>query len=248
MGEPYEYERKLEGEGFCVWKLRDKIFSRDWVSCVPLDLGFLPQCVKQPFFSSFFLWCSTFVPRGIFSRLGGHRGKSWCWPTFWGEFCPVQQQPKGLSELLYFCKLSVLVTWPRLVRNLWSTICRTSSTLTPSPSPSHAPASQGWISMASSKLISVHFFKIDISPSLQSWYQSIPLKLISVHPFKADRPVSSCSNRLIFPVPTGTVETSQVLATKIDRADWWQIRLEAFLTEFMSTLFFHRKLSRLSMQ
>ena len=34
-----------------MWKLRDKICSRDWVSCVPLDLGFLPQCVKQPFFS-----------------------------------------------------------------------------------------------------------------------------------------------------------------------------------------------------
>ena len=71
---------------FCVCKLRDKICSKDWVPCVPLDLGFLPQCVKQPFFSSLFLWCSTFVPRGIFSRLGGHRRKSWCWPTFWGEF------------------------------------------------------------------------------------------------------------------------------------------------------------------
>ena len=34
-----------------MWKLRDKICSRDWVSCVPLDLGFWPQCVKQPFFS-----------------------------------------------------------------------------------------------------------------------------------------------------------------------------------------------------
>ena len=128
---------------------------------------------------------------------------------------------KSFPTYIFF-KLSVTKTWPRLVRNSWSTICRISSTPTPSPSPSHAPAYQGWISNASTKLISVHLLKIDISPSLQSWYQ----------------PISSCSNRLIFPLPTGTVETSQVLATKIGRADWWQIRLEAFLTEFTLTLFF----------
>ena len=50
-----------------MWKLRDKIFSRDWVSCVSLDLGFLPQCVKQLFFFFFFSFDIQLLFPGAFS-------------------------------------------------------------------------------------------------------------------------------------------------------------------------------------
>ena len=224
MGELYEYERKLEGEGFACGNWETTFVAEIGISCAPLDFGFFSQSVKQPFFS-FFIRYSTFVPRGIFSRLGGHRGKSWCWPTFWGEFWHVQQ-PKSHSRLWYFCKLSVLVTWPRLVPNLWSTICRTSSTPTPSPSPSHAPASQGWIFNASSKLILVHLLNIDIRPSLQSRYQ--PISSTS----KLKSPHSSSLNRHSrdFSSPSDEDRQSRLMAN--------QVCVKVFVTEFMSTLLF----------
>ena len=170
------------------------------------------MCETTLFFLLFFLWYSTFVPRGIFSRLGSHRGKSWCWPTFWGEFCHVQQ-PKSRSELLYFHKFSngnVTQVGPQLVEHDLQDIIDSD--------PVTLPLTRTGLS----RLDFYYFFKVDISPFLQNWYQYI----------------SSCSNRLIFPLRIGTVETSQVLATKIGRADWWQTRSEAFLTEFMLTLSF----------
>ena len=104
MGELYEYERKLEGEGFACGNWETKFVAEIGFLVFLLMLGFCPKVWNNLCFLLFFFWYSNFVPRGIFSRLGSHRGKSWCWPTFWGEFCHVQQ-PKSQSRLLYFFKL-----------------------------------------------------------------------------------------------------------------------------------------------
>ena len=50
MGEPYEYEKKLEGEGFACENWETTFLAEIGLSCAPLDFGFLSQSVKQPFF------------------------------------------------------------------------------------------------------------------------------------------------------------------------------------------------------
>lgn len=135
MGEQYEHEHKLDGNTrlldifLCVTKIPQK-FRLDWLSW--LHVSFSSWRVKSSNFSKTpfqcFLGAFSLDLAAIEGRVGGDRLSE--------VNLYIMIAHHYLRSLLY-CKI-------RLVRNLWSTTFRTSSTLTQSPFLSPALALLGW--------------------------------------------------------------------------------------------------------